>query len=739
MERRHGDAVAGLVREVRLACRRLGARVSADERRPSWAWCCAQTLRVVQEYSMGTTIGIIDSELQMAWCEGSGSRRRGELAALALDHRFDPLTRMLELEVLDAPQVQPNKVDLLAVRHTESGERVQCILPAKLAALREDESPLIGVGRMLRVSGCRMVRLPKPGQLGLGDQPAYRADGDGVLTLLPTPCTSIMLGTGPGAPKDVGDISTDDMLMMTFEGLTALLSPGCCDVSLNVRVISIEPIQQEDGQRNPNISKAVMRWRNVVLGDDETADTCHLFLSDDQIFLADQFAAGDYIGLQNPRVVSEGSQGVHLEMDDDRTIIYVREVAGQHAAASVAQPQASGSGGQSGAASHESQLLDESGAMIRVLEIEAVRRLSQGRRGSICYESDTSASATSSARRASLGSQLLSPDDVAMRRQLTIRCESVGDIDCEGSRQSVAETAVIVVEYTARRDNSNDLAVEIRAGQVLWVAGLESIKSRTRSWDRPGEGISQGPREATARSEAWYSLQLPLDTAHALTAASTRSGPADEQAMRGKLVIVSCAIGLLAAPWMRQPRSLECCLQRPTQLVHCRATLTDIEIWDDVGTVAPLPAPPLAEQFSQGKGAPKISAAVAAAMKRFGETLRLTFDDGSTSLRVCAHPRAVEALWHLPVHELVQLSAVNQLARLHEALGATFDLLLSLVPMQAAPQSCAMASDPTGSNQQRQKKSTDAAEYRLDGCARCSEDGLYVRLQSQLNTLAGSS
>eukprot|EP01043_Picozoa_sp_COSAG02_P049069 COSAG02_NODE_4892_length_4859_cov_1.859874_6_plen_102_part_01 len=102
MDGRHGDVVGGLVREVRLACDRLGTRVRADQLRPSWAWACAQTLRIAQEYSTGTTYGIIDSELQMAWSESSGSRGRGELAALALEHRFDPLTQMLELEILEA-------------------------------------------------------------------------------------------------------------------------------------------------------------------------------------------------------------------------------------------------------------------------------------------------------------------------------------------------------------------------------------------------------------------------------------------------------------------------------------------------------------------------------------------------------------------------------------------------------------------------------------------------------------
>ena len=100
MDGRHGDVVELLTREVRLACERLGTRVRADQPRPSWAWGCAQTLRAVQSYSMGTTYGILDSELQMAWSESRGSRGRGELAALALEHRFDPLTQVLELEIL---------------------------------------------------------------------------------------------------------------------------------------------------------------------------------------------------------------------------------------------------------------------------------------------------------------------------------------------------------------------------------------------------------------------------------------------------------------------------------------------------------------------------------------------------------------------------------------------------------------------------------------------------------------
>ena len=727
--------LAVLVREVRQACERLGARVRADQPRPSWAWVCAQTLRVVQEYSMGTTIGILDSELQMAWSETSGARGRGALAALALEHRFDPLTQMIELEIVNAPRVIPHKVDLLTARHTGTGERVQCILPVKLTALREDESPMIDVGRKLRVSGCRMVRLPEPGQLAQhGDAPAYRADGDGALTLLPTPHTSIVLGTGPGASTDIGDISSDDMLMMTFEsGLSALLGPNCGDVSLNVRVVSIEPIQQDAGPRNPNVTKQAMRWRSVVLGDDESADTCHLRLSDDQVSLADQFGPGDYIGLQNPRVVSEASQGIHLEIDDERTILYVQQVA--DAVPQVAEPEANAASPHAGSTSGTSQFSGADGAMVRVLEIEAVPRLSQNRRGSICYDEDDKAGSSSSPPPST--SQLLSPDDEAMRRQLTMRCEAVGNNGCVGKNRSTVETAVVVVEYSARRDGFNDLSTKLHAGQVLWINGLESIKAQSRRWGRPG-AVSTEQGGATAIPDPWYFLQLPVDTAHALAAASARAAPANEKAIRGKLAIVSCAVGLLAAPWMQHPQSLQCCVQHATQLAHCRATLTDIEISDHVGTLALSQAPPLATQFSQGKGAAKLCAAAAADMKKLGESLRLTFDDGSTALCVSAHRSAVEALWHLPLYELAQLSAANRQLRLSSALGATFDVLLSLVPVQPAAQSFATAVGATASVQQqrRQQSPTGALEYRLDGCARCSEAGLAARLRAQLNVTA---
>ena len=738
----NGDVLAVLVREVRQACERLGARVGADQPRPSWAWVCAQTLRVVQEYSMGTTIGILDSELQMAWSETSSSRGRGKLAALALEHRFDPLTQMLELEILEAPRVIPHKVDLLTARHTGTGECVQCILPVKLTALREDEPPMIDVGRKLRVSGCRMVRLPKPGQSAQrGDAPAYRADGDGVLTLLPTPHTSIVLGTGPGASTDIGDISSDDMLMMTFESeLSALLGPNCSEISLNVRVVSIEPIQQDAGPRNPNVTKQAMRWRSVVLGDDESADTCHLRLSDDQVFVADHFRQGDYIGLHKPRVVSEASQGIHLEIDDERTILYIRQVADQHAESQVAEPQASANSPHAGATNGTSQFSGADGGMIRVLEIEAVPRLSQNRRGSICYEDD----AVGWSAPPPSASQLLSPDDAAMRRQLKMRCEAVGNNECGGRHRGTVETAVVVVDYSARRDGFNDLSAELYAGQVLWINGLESMKPQSCRWGQSGAAAAE-QRGAKANPEPWYFLQLPVDTAYALKPASARAAPADEKAIHGKLTIVSCTVGLLAAPWMQHPRSLKSCVQHHTQLAHCRATLTDIDISDCFGTLALSEAPPLATQFSQVRGTTKLCAAAAAGMKKFCESLRLTFDDGSTALCVSAHRSALEALWHLPLNELAQLSATDRQRRLSTTLGVTFDLLLSLVPFQPAATSFATAVGATASVQQQQQQqqqqrqqqsATDAVEYRLDGCARCSEAGLPARLRAQLNANA---
>jgi hypothetical protein len=238
------------------------------------------------------------------------------------------------------------------------------------------------------------------------------------------------------------------------------------------------------------------------------------------------------------------------------------------------------------------------------------------------------------------------------------------------------------------------------------------------------------------KPDAWYFLQLPVDTAHALTAASARAAPANEKAIRGKLVIVSCAVGLLAAPWMQQPRSLQCCVQHSTQLAHCRATLTAIDFLDEVGAETMSQAPPLATQFSEGRGATKICTAAAADMKKLRESLRLTFDDGSTSLRVSAHPNAVEALWHLPLYELAQLSPANRQLRLSKALGVTFDVLLSLVPEQPAAQATAVGATVSGQQQQQQQQSIRAVEYRLDGCARCSEAGLPARLRAQLNAAA---
>ena len=796
-----GDVVAGLTRVVRQAGERLGQRMREGQPRPSWAWCCSQTLRVLQEYSMGTTIGILDSELQMLWSKSGGSRGRGELAALALEHRHDPLTRMLELEVVGAPsQLVPGQVDLLDTRDKATGERVQCILPAKFESLRADQPPVIAAGRLLRVSGCRMVRLPKPKppHEQNGDDPAYGADGGGVLTLLPTPYTSVMLDTGPGAPGEVGDISSDDVLMMTFEsGLSALLSACGGDVSLNVRVASIEPVQQEAGPRNTNAPRRPMCWRSVVLADDDSADTCHLRLSDDQVLLADQFAEGDYIGLQNPRVVSEPSQGIHLEVDDGRTIVYVRE-----SSKSTVRPHGSTatSAAAGGSTFHSSN--SDGGTLIRVLEIDAAPKPLRARRGSIGYEDEPSSSSSAGSASggtppptSSLGSQPLSADDAAMRRQLTLRCEAIdGTAEQEeatsglvqgGSHRGKRETAMVVVEYTARRDGFKDLAPELHAGQVLWVAGLEAIatpRPLSGRW-RTAAAAAAAP---VAAADSWFSLQLPVDTSRALNSGATSSSAqqaspaADEKGFRGgELVMVSCAVGLLAAPWVQQPRSLQCCLRDGTQLAHCRATLTNIDVLQSsdapgrlgrtspgagTGTGVGPNAPPLATQFSQGSTATQ-STAVAADATRLGESLRLTFDDGSTSLCVAVHPRAVEALWHTPLHELVQLSAAHRDKRLGEALGVTFELLLTLVPplprahghgsqstavgapAPAPPDARGveqpsqqlhlhnMQEDP-GPDPDHHRTSMSMVEYRLDGCARCTPASVSARLRAQLKRVS---
>ena len=71
-----GDVVAGLNRVAREARGRMLARIrSHHHAQPSWSWVCRATLRVLQEYSMGTTAGILDSELQMQWSAASGAAR----------------------------------------------------------------------------------------------------------------------------------------------------------------------------------------------------------------------------------------------------------------------------------------------------------------------------------------------------------------------------------------------------------------------------------------------------------------------------------------------------------------------------------------------------------------------------------------------------------------------------------------------------------------------------------------
>ena len=242
--------------------------------------------------------------------------------------------------------------------------------------------------------------------------------------------------------------------------------------------------------------------------------------------------------------------------------------------------------------------------------------------------------------------------------------------------------------------------------------------------------------------------------------------------------MVSCAVGLLAAPWVQQPQSLQCCLQDGTQLAHCRATLTNIDVLQSsdapgrlgrtspgagTGTGVGPNAPPLATQFSQGSTATQ-STAVAADATRLGESLRLTFDDGSTSLCVAVHPRAVEALWHTPLHELVQLSAAHRDKRLGEALGVTFELLLTLVPPlprahghgsqstavgapAPAPPDARGVEQPSQQLQRRMQEdpgpdpdhhrtSMSMVEYRLDGCARCTPASVSARLRAQLKRVS---
>ena len=734
-----GDAVAGLTRCTAAARERILSRIrSHHHARPSWSWVCRATLRVLQEYSMGTTAGILDSELQMQWSKASGGargRHRGELAALALDHRFDPLTRTLELEVVEAQPVVRGQVDLLTVRHIATGERAQCILPLKLEALRAGACPVIGAGRILRLSGCRMVRLPKPkppDQRNGGahpaaasllhfcmsllnaacssgaDAPAYSADGDGVLTLLPTPYTTVVLDTGSGAAADPGDISTDDMKMMTFEsGLSALLNAGGGDVSLNVRVASIEATLQEAGPQNTNLGRQPNCWRIVNLADDESTDTCQLVLHNEQVFIADQLVAGDYLGLQNPRVVRDN--GIHIEMDDSRTVVFVKTAskpAAQTDGAQAAQA-AAGAGG----------FAADAGALVRVLTVCEKPRAPASRRGSIGFETVGGDSSADGSPPLSLGGSQ-SQDDTAVRWELTMRCEDMGARADGAAAAAAGQTGMVVVEYTARRDGLKDLAAELQAGQVLWLDGLKSIS-------RPARDSS-----GAAAVLPWFSLRLPVDTARAMNSGATSSsgeaGADGANAATGKLVMVSCAVGLLAAPWIQQPQSLQCCVQRRTELAHCRATLTNIEVLDSSDAFAHTQghtgagAPPLATQFSR---AGSQDASVAAAATRLGTALRLTLDDGGSSMCVAVHPSAVDALWHAPLYELAQLSPTNRNQRLGAALGVTFEVLLALMP-------------PTIKSSSQQKQQQQQAEYRIDGCAQCSAAGLSARLKAQLKLLA---
>jgi hypothetical protein len=145
---------------------------------------------------MGTTDGILDSELQMKWeAQAQASRKRaGALATLTLEHRHNPAVRLLEVEVTRLDTDERGCVTISA-RETASGENVRCVLHSKLA-----DAMAIGIGRRLRLTGFRMLRLPSYAKATvepalLDDEAAYRADGRGDITVLPTPHTTVVLGT----------------------------------------------------------------------------------------------------------------------------------------------------------------------------------------------------------------------------------------------------------------------------------------------------------------------------------------------------------------------------------------------------------------------------------------------------------------------------------------------------------------------------------------------------------------
>ena len=706
-----GDVAAALSRAAHEARRRMLSR--SGDAAPSWPWVVARTLRVLLDYSgsMGTTLGILDSELQMEWSQAAARRRSGVLANLALDHRFDPYADVLDVQVVEAAAPVSGMVDTLTVEHAGSGERVRCILHSKLDALRAGASPIVGVGRALRLSGCRFVRLPPPAEPGAppsGNLPAYAVpsahDNDrshGALTLLPTPATSVLLGSGSGT-ADVGGISPDDVLMMGFEtGLQSLL--GVADggeISINVRVAGVQPTEQDPGPLNTN-APPKRRWRTIVLADDECEETCHLRLHGDQVMLGDQVKVGDYIGLQGPIVVNEACQ-VHVEIDDARTLIFIRpaELGGavggddRDAAGGAGAGTAPGVGDGSGAG------FSEGGVLARLLEVEGPRPAGvRWGRGSIGYDASGGGGTPSQPTPPTQSASQSAREE--LRWELRLRLEAVG-----GSRPAGGEgaAATVLVEYTARRDGLKDLAAELLAGQLLWLDGLAGS---TEVSERAGAG---GGAEA-------YSLKLPVDTTHASSSGATanvnlavksQAEPGDDAG--GVMIMVSCARGLLHATYLQSPLPLARLLEQRTQHAHCRATITAVDVLP-ISIASPFPFPAKGGAPTQSPGV-RSSAEAAIAL---GRGLRLTLEDGCTSLRVSVHPRAAEMLWHSPLYELAAVRSVDRNRKLGKVLGQSFELLLSLVPGEA--------------NSGR----GDAVQYRLDCTAPSADAGLAALVREELS------
>ena len=195
------------------------------------------------------------------------------------------------------------------------------------------------------------------------------------------------------------------------------------------------------------------------------------------------------------------------------------------------------------------------------------------------------------------------------------------------------------------------------------------------------------------------------------------------------MVVVSCEVGVLAAPWLCMRCSLAQLLLRthssyeyspcPEQLGnvtmgHCDTHARDQHVLPQpqevtpavhvavglVGSTCRCRATVTAISFAAGSagadgsadGTSTLGSASGGSGERLLERLRLTLDDGSAEVVAELHPSAVFSLWRASWRELLSGGATGQLpesvlkAAIGSTIGRTLEVLLSPVCEVCAPQ-----------------------------------------------------